>query len=195
MFFHLIFSRHTQTFWNAEHRYSGQADVPLDAGGIVQARELAEQLSSYPLECIYSSDLIRALGTSFAVAEKHVPPIQVRKDVRLREVDVGEMTGLTKAEARVRYPDPHFSTHHPEFDFRSIGGESALQVRDRIHDFFLDLASTHGDVVTIGPCILLMGHGTAFRHFLTHHGLSWNMPQGSFQVVSLDLPPHKELSS
>ena len=193
MKFHLVLSRHTQTHWNAQYRYSGQADVSLDDTGILQAHDLGERLSSHLLSFIYSSDLIRTATTSRAIAEKQKPQIQVRTDVRLREVHVGEMTGLTKSDADLRFPAPHFSTHHPEFDFRSTGGESALQVRSRLHDFLYDLASSHSDFVTTGPHILLMGHGSAFRHFLTHHGHIWNLPQGGFQIVTLDLPPRKEL--
>ncbi|HBK33460.1 TPA: hypothetical protein DEP34_01860 [Candidatus Uhrbacteria bacterium] len=193
MKFHLVLSRHTQTHWNAQCRYSGQADVPLDDTGILQADDLGEKLSSHSLLFIYSSDLIRAVSTAQAIAKKQKLRIQVRTDMRLREVHAGEITGLTKTDADLRFPAPHFSTHHTEFDFRSIGGESALQVRGRLHDFFHDLASTHHDLVMTGPHILLMGHGSAFRHFLTHHGHVWNLPQGGFQIVTLDFPLRKEL--
>jgi broad specificity phosphatase PhoE len=46
----LILIRHGETDWNVEGRYQGQADPPLNARGLAQARELAEALRGVTLD-------------------------------------------------------------------------------------------------------------------------------------------------
>ncbi len=55
------------------------------------------------LDAIYSSDLARARETAEIVGEHLGLPVAL--DPRLREVDVGEWSGLTSTEVERRYPD------------------------------------------------------------------------------------------
>lgn len=57
------------------------------------------------IESIYSSDLARARETAEIVGD--AIGLAVRLDPRLREVDVGEWSGLTSAEVDRLYPDGH----------------------------------------------------------------------------------------
>ena len=50
----LVLCRHTEVDLNAEHRYTGQIDVPLNSNGKKQAESLARQLSKFKLSAIYA---------------------------------------------------------------------------------------------------------------------------------------------
>jgi probable phosphoglycerate mutase len=94
----LLLVRHGETDWNAEHRWQGHADVPLNERGREQARALAEQLAGESIDAIYASDLSRARETADIVgARLHVPVVV---DADLREIDVGAVEGLTWEESQ-----------------------------------------------------------------------------------------------
>jgi broad specificity phosphatase PhoE len=100
----LLLVRHGETDWNRERRWQGHADRPLNEAGRAQARELADRLAAdHPPAAIHSSDLVRARETAEIVADRLGLPVRV--DARLREVDVGEWSGLTLAEVEERYPE------------------------------------------------------------------------------------------
>ena len=79
----LVIWRHGRTTWNAEHRFQGQSDVPLDAVGVEQARRAAVELAALKPSVIVSSDLQRARDTAAALAA--VTGLEVNLDRRLRE--------------------------------------------------------------------------------------------------------------
>ena len=182
---HLALSRHTQTVWNAQRRYTGQRDIPLNEIGRQQARDLSRKLAHLPLSHVYCSDLIRTHETTrLAVESFGITPVT---DPRLREVDVGQMTGLTKAASAEQFSGPLLKTKNPNFDFRSIGGESAQQVLDRHISLLKEIAKRHNSIVASGPFILLVGHGTSMRLLIQHFGHEYQMPQGECQIVTFEI--------
>ena len=98
----LVLWRHGQTRWNAERRFQGQSDVRLDAIGDHQAQRAARLLASLRPYAIYSSDLMRAVGTADRLAE--LTGVAVRLDKDLRERHGGSWEGLTDVEIRTRSP-------------------------------------------------------------------------------------------
>jgi len=98
----LYLARHGETDWNLEHRWQGHADPPLNETGRAQARMLGGLIAGFGIESVWSSDLVRARETAEIVARGL--GLVVRPDPRLREVDVGEWSGLTMAEVEARFP-------------------------------------------------------------------------------------------
>lgn len=94
----LLLVRHGETDWNAERRWQGHADVPLNERGREQAEALAETLAADRIDAIYTSDLSRARETADILGARLGVPVVVEPD--LREIDVGPLEGLTADEAR-----------------------------------------------------------------------------------------------
>ena len=67
----IILARHGQTEWNLQYRFQGRTNVKLTETGKRQAHALAERLSSWPVEIVYTSPLDRAYYTAEAIAERH----------------------------------------------------------------------------------------------------------------------------
>ena len=99
----VVLWRHGQTIWNAEHRYQGHTDIPLDETGLAQAQRAARLLAALGPHAIIASDLSRAAETAQALGE--LTGVPVRHDQRLRERSGGAWEGLTNDDIREKYPD------------------------------------------------------------------------------------------
>jgi glucosyl-3-phosphoglycerate phosphatase len=161
----VVLLRHGRTEWNATGRFQGQLDSPLDVTGKAQAVEAAALVATMDPGAIVSSDLSRTMDTAAAVAAEM--NVAVVPDARLREIDLGEWQGLTRAEARERFPD-EYASWQTGLDERRGGGETYAEVGARAAacvDEWLDklgpgstlLAVTHGGTAraTIGTLLEL----------------------------------------
>lgn len=99
----ILVVRHRQSTYNAERRWTAQADPPLSPGGLRDAAHLAAQLRPLGIGRVVSSDLLRAEQTA-DVAATAVGAGAVARDPRLREHDIPAWEGLTRDEIEVRFP-------------------------------------------------------------------------------------------
>jgi broad specificity phosphatase PhoE len=122
--------RHGETDWNLEGRFQGQADPPLNASGLAQARQLAGLLEDAHIQAIYCSDLQRALCTAQIIAEKlGLPP---RVDRRLREIRLGEWEGMQSEQIKSQYPDLWQRRQLDPVHIPPPGGENLLELSERV---------------------------------------------------------------
>jgi broad specificity phosphatase PhoE len=98
----ILLARHGETDWNRDGRWQGHSDRSLDDTGREQARRLGAYLARVGIDLLYSSDLARARETAAAVEAATGLPIRI--DSELREVDVGQLTGCSRAEVEARDP-------------------------------------------------------------------------------------------
>jgi len=99
----LILVRHGETRWNRENRVVGHTGIALDSNGRRQVELLARKLENDSVSAIYSSPLRRARETAAAIARIH--RLRVMKDDALKEIDAGELEGLTFDEVMESYGD------------------------------------------------------------------------------------------
>ena len=150
----LLFVRHGETDWNAQRRWQGHADVPLNDRGREQARALAESLADERIDVIYTSDLSRARDTAEAVAARL--GVDVVLDADLREIDVGPIEGLTADEAAA---------------YEGWHGEPKESHAERVLAAVGRIAERHPE-----GRILVVTHGGSMRRVHEHLGLDGRRP-------------------
>jgi broad specificity phosphatase PhoE len=93
---HLV--RHGQTIMNAQVRFRGRLDIPLNEVGRAEAQEAARALLGSGLVAVYTSPLGRAREVAEAIAVKNGVG-GVREQPELINLDYGAWEGLTKEES------------------------------------------------------------------------------------------------
>lgn len=153
--------RHGVTEWHSNQRVLGRRDIALTEEGHAQAERAANLLAQVPLVDVIASPLQRTLQTAERIAAPH--GIQVARDPRLVDFDLGEWSGMeysqiTATPAYQRFVSDPMSTRIP-------GGETLLDARKRalasIHQALRDSPS--------GDAIALVTHAGIIRIVLTHY--------------------------
>jgi broad specificity phosphatase PhoE len=147
----------------------------------MEARAVAERLSSVALSAVYSSPLERALETAGPIAELHgvsVCPVE-----GLVETDCGEWTGALIEE--LSRTDQWRSMQSAPSCARHPGGESMAEVQARMVSAVEALRISHA-----GRSIAVVSHGDPIRLLLAFHtGLHIDM----FQRLAIDPASISEL--
>jgi len=151
--------RHGETDFNREQRFQGHLDIPLNDQGREQARTLIGPLRQLEIQCILSSDLIRAKETAQIVAQNLKVPVITTPG--LREANLGGAQGLTAHEIEARFGkelvNQWKSPYLSDADVSYPGGESGNHVLQRVIqslEQFIETAghsrigvATHGGVI------------------------------------------------
>lgn len=152
----VILWRHGLTDFNAENRFQGQLDVPLNEQGEAQARSVAEALVGWGITAVYSSPLTRALRTAEQVADRL--GVKIGLDHRLEEINVGSWAGRTLDELVQANPQFARAMACGEDFRRSPEGETAIETGQRMARALEHIAERHG-----GETVLVVSHGLAIR--------------------------------
>ncbi len=175
----LVLVRHARPA-DAGLRVFGSLDVLLGADGAAQAVELIERLADEKVTAVYSSPLVRALDTALPLARKlGLEPVLVPG---LREIDFGELEGLTPADLEDRYAEYLPWTDDPA-GVAFPGGESVAEVQHRALAAIRKIIAAHpgetavvvSHAVTLRIVIadaLQIPLGAIFRLELSHCGIS-----------------------
>lgn len=143
--------RHGQTDWNAEHRFQGSADIPLNDTGRKQAAEAVELLRGSPWTTVVSSTLDRANETARIIA-KALDLGEVRAYPEFVERSYGE------GEGRL---DTEMSRSEEEFERMGVEAEDAVVARA-----LKGLDEVARDFP--GQNVLIVCHGTIIRLLLEY---------------------------
>jgi broad specificity phosphatase PhoE len=150
--------RHGETDYNAQHRWQGQIDIPLNALGLEQAERLGKHFKNIELHAVFSSDLSRAYHTALAIAKPK--GLEIIKDARLREMALGDFEGLTRTELDERFPEEVESWYASD-DFAPPKGESRNQTFARAFEAWQEMIAYEQY-----ETILVLSHGGTMRQLL-----------------------------
>lgn len=176
----IIAVRHGETAWNVDARIQGQLDIALNDTGRWQARRVGHALATETISAVYSSDLGRAHETARCIGE--VARIPVSPHPGLRERRFGMFEGKTFDEIHQAWPEHHHNWRKriPEWE-PPQGGESLLQLRERVSRTMSDLAARH-----TGEQIAVVAHGgvlDALYRIATGQEVNsprtWQLPNGA----------------
>ena len=147
--FELVVVRHGRTAWNADGRFQGATDVPLDDVGRAQARAVAALLAHDRFARAVSSPLSRARETAELVLGTRGPALDV--DERWREMAFGAWEGLTWPQIVARYPELDDAGATAPKTYVPEGGESFDDACARVRAALaaLDAAATDDDRVLV----------------------------------------------
>lgn len=121
--------RHGLTSWNALRRFQGTCDIPLNEEGLAQARVAAGRCAQLHVQRVYHSPLLRAAQTAQLIAKAASAPLFPWAG--LSEVCMGAFQGLTRQEARERYPEASAAYFSDQAHVAPPGGESMLDLQSR----------------------------------------------------------------
>ncbi len=152
----VVFWRHGRTEWNAQRRFQGQTDIPLDQVGLDQANEAARLLVGLRPARIISSDLVRASRTAQALSE--LANVEVETFKGLRETNAGTWEGLTREELLANHGD-QLAAWAAGSNLRPGGGETRTEVAQRVIEVINQELTTVGDHETL----VVVTHGGSAR--------------------------------
>jgi probable phosphoglycerate mutase len=172
----LVLWRHGQTAFNAQRRFQGQTDIPLNALGREQASRAARYLAALRPDAIFSSDLMRATETADELARLTGLTVQLDKD--LRERYGGAWEGKTDTEIREQYPEAYAVWVPPDGETISAVADRAFAALERIADGIpprsLAVVVSHGAALNMGMSRLL-GLPDGLRMLGTLGNCSWSV--------------------
>ena len=158
----IYFVRHGQTIWNVEKRFQGLSDSPLTELGITQAKLLGEKLKDIKFDKFYSTSLKRAYDTANYIKGNREQKVEIFDD--FVEISMGDMEGIKQEDFKKLYPEQvkNFFFNQLEYDPSSFGGESFLEVRERVIrglNKFIELNKNYERV-------LVVSHGATLKTLL-----------------------------
>lgn len=126
----IVLVRHARTRWNDAKRLQGWSDVEPYPEALTKFWEATESVPIRP-SVIYTSDLKRAVLSGRLLLNRY-GNIPLLSDWRIRERHMGEWEGRSSEEIKREHPEAL------RVDFRLPGGESLLDVAERVEGFLKD---------------------------------------------------------
>jgi broad specificity phosphatase PhoE len=179
----LLLVRHGRSVMNAQQRLQGWLDSPLDDVGRVQAQATAHRLRRESPEILYTSTLSRAAETAHIIAQELGIPVV--PDERLKERDLGQLSGLSNDEIQERFAE---WVHRRQTEAQYVpppGAEATEGFSERVRQVVRDIVERHPHG-TVG----VVSHGGVIGMVVSQQlGLAWqrhrpfSLANGSLTII------------
>jgi probable phosphoglycerate mutase len=151
--------RHAEAEGNLYRRIHGQYDSLVTVRGTKQIAQLEKRFYGVPVDCVYTSDLMRARSTASAVAGPR--GLELKLTAGLREVFMGVWEDRTWGEVERFEPDQLDAFNNDPTRWTVEGSEDFYSLQRRITSAVLDIAARHD-----GGTAAAVSHGSAIRSFM-----------------------------
>ena len=114
----LILTRHGQSVWNAENRFTGWVDVDLSEKGISEAKKSGQLIKKLKINIdkSYTSFLKRAIKTLEVVLKENNLQLELNTSWEINERHYGSLTGLNKEETKKDIGEDQFKKYRRSWD-------------------------------------------------------------------------------
>ena len=114
----LILTRHGQSTWNAENRFTGWVDVDLSDKGIKEAEKSGQIIKelNIKIDVSYTSYLKRAIKTLTSILKKNNLELKFNTAWQLNERHYGSLTGLNKEETKQKIGEDQLKKYRRSWD-------------------------------------------------------------------------------
>ena len=114
----LILTRHGQSIWNAENRFTGWVDVDLSKQGVLEARKSGKLIKdlNISIDVSYTSFLKRAIKTLAVILEENNLKLRLNTYWEINERHYGSLTGLNKNETKKKIGEEQFVKYRRSWD-------------------------------------------------------------------------------
>lgn len=170
--------RHGRTIYNSKEIIQGQLDIPLDEEGIQQAIAAGVYLKNEHFDCVYSSDLCRAVCTASEIIQQNKISnknlLGIKRDTLLRERGWGILEGRPKSDKQKAANDVGLFGEEEENSFVPRNGESVNDISRRAKQFIENLCSDFKDVSELVPSrrssfsMLIVSHGRLITQIIDY---------------------------
>jgi 2,3-bisphosphoglycerate-dependent phosphoglycerate mutase len=162
----LVLVRHGQSDWNLKNLFTGWKDPDLSPKGVEEAKAAGQRLKAKGLkfDLCFTSALTRAQHTlKLILAELGQTGLSETRDQALNERDYGELTGLNKDDARMKWGEEQVLIWRRSYDVPPPGGESLKDTLARSLPYYMHMIQPH---VLDGKTVLVAAHGNSLRSLI-----------------------------
>jgi len=159
----LVLVRHGQSEWNLKNLFTGWRDVDLTEQGHAEAKAAGQRLKAKGLvfDIAFTSVLQRAEKTAAHIlSELGQTGLKTIRDQALNERDYGDLSGLNKDDARVKWGEEQVHVWRRSYDVPPPGGESLKDTGARVWPYYIHTIQPH---VLSGGTVLVAAHGNSLR--------------------------------
>lgn len=185
----VLILRHGETEWNRAGRMQGGLDSPLTEKGQAQAAQQASILSAHIDETWdwFSSPQRRARATAQIAGAGR----DVVEDTRLREIAMGDWSGMLRSQIAQERPDLFQDTQRMDWYGQAPGGETLADLSDRVTRFLADLERpsvivTHGITSRALRCELLGLPIERFHELGGGQGVAYHIDADRYDCLTPD---------
>lgn len=209
----LVLLRHATSVWNEKNLFTGWVDIPLSERGIQEALEAGKALSSFPIDIIFVSYLIRAQMTAMLAMSNRLDtktphifyehsnkvkkwsqpypgfpsedilPVYVTQ--ALNERRYGKLQGLNKETTVLKYGVNKVQQWRRSYEVKPPYGESLKMTAERVILYFEKEIFPY---ILKGSHVLICAHGNSLRALIMY--LS---KLNAEEIVHIEIPPGKPI--
>lgn len=159
----LILVRHGQSEWNLLNLFTGWKNPGLTEQGMEEARKAGQGLKAKGItpDAFFTSALTRAQRTlDLMLEEMGITDVVITRNHKLNERDYGDLAGLNKDDARVKWGDEQVRIWRRSYDVPPPGGESLKDTAARVLPYY---EAEIAPLVKAGKTVLVTAHGNSLR--------------------------------